>query len=235
MKEETQKYTHGHVVVVNYGMGNIHSIQKALQIYFTDVRYSNDSKEIESALAIVLPGDGAFPAAMENLNDELKATLSKCVHAGKALLGICIGFQILFMDSDEWIEKSKTRTPTLTKGLQLLAGNIRRFKFDDDTRIPHIGWNQLLLSKTVGQTTAKKQETKPIWPATIDKKYVYFIHSWRAENVPPENIIAYCNYNGDVFPAIVKKKNISAFQFHPEKSDTFGLSLLEDWAKSVCE
>ena len=221
------------VIVVDYGMGNIHSILKALRLYLSDVRYSKDISEIREAAALVLPGDGAFAAAMQGLQGEIGAALRERVQAGVPLLGICIGFQVLFQDSDEVfhtggasLRATRTAIEQKENGLAFLKGNIRRFHFENGTRIPHMGWNQL-----IPPAPANKLRFKNLPPIT--RQYMYFIHSYRAEQVMPDCIAAYCDYAGDIFPAIVQHKNITAFQFHPEKSGVAGLEFIKSWATQL--
>ena len=207
------------VVVLNYGMGNVHSIVKALRLYLPDVRYSRDEQEIAQAKALVLPGDGAFSAAMTELKGALQKNLLAFIASGKPLLGICIGFQILFEDSEETSLESSSNLETCpkVKGLAILPGYIRKFSFaNTNTRIPHIGWNKLI--------SVKQQDPK---------QYMYFIHSYRATQVPKQYIEFYCDYAGDLFPAVVRKDNVLAVQFHPEKSGTVGLKFIEKWTQSL--
>ena len=207
------------VLVLDYGMGNIHSITKALGLFVSELRYSRDEEEISKASALVLPGDGAFAAAMDHLGTGLKESLLNFARSGRPILGICIGFQILFSNSEESF--SKERTKQKTKGLDLIAGEIRRFSFSSPSPIPHMGWNQILLEPSSGL------------PKSLDRKYVYFIHSYYAAGVAEKFVSAYCNYGGQVFPAIVKKENITATQFHPEKSAGAGLEFLKSWTKTI--
>ena len=216
----------GPVIVVDYGMGNIHSIIKALRLYLPDVRYSNDIKEIQNAIALVLPGDGAFGAAMQALSGPLVTAITQSMHAGKAILGICIGFQVLFQDSDESPAKHTNASSPIISGLGFIPGHIRRFPFTDGTRIPHIGWNQLVIEK-------EKKIEGFMTSVSLHQQHAYFIHSWRAQGVPPEHVVAWCDYAGDTFPAIVTYKNTTAFQFHPEKSGQWGLQLIQKWAESI--
>ncbi len=195
-------------------MGNIHSILKALRLYIPDTRYSKDPKEISHASALVLPGDGAFQAAMQGLSGELRESITEFAQKGRPLLGICIGFQVLFKDSDE----SHASSENCTQGLGLIPGRIRRFSFTDETRVPHMGWNRLLYTN--------KREA-------LRKTYMYFIHSYRAVEVPENRVVAYCNYSGDIFPAWIKQANITATQFHPEKSGEDGLAILSSWCASL--
>ncbi len=196
----------GTIAVVNYGMGNIHSILKALRLYHDDVVYTSDPEILRRADALVLPGDGAFAAAMQGLSGGLGPLVKEHAASGRPLLGICIGFQVLFQDSTE------SEGGGLVLGLGLLPGQIRRFRFSDpEIRVPHMGWNTLVCRNA------------------LKDRYMYFIHSYRAENTPLDLITASCDYAGDVFPAVVHQKNILATQFHPEKSSDAGLELLRRW------
>ena len=206
------------LIVLDYGMGNIHSITKALRLYWPDVRYSKDERELGQACALVLPGDGAFAAAMDRLHGNLKQSLLDFVSSGRPLLGICIGFQILFSESEE---APAQNTKQKTRGLALIPGRIQKFCFADKTRIPHMGWNRLLLQPDSN------------FAASLNNKYMYFIHSYYAAQVPKKFAAAYCSYAGQSFPAIVKKENITATQFHPEKSSQAGLDFIENWTKTI--
>ncbi len=214
------------IVVIDYGMGNIHSIVKALRLYSSDVVFTNDPAAIAESRALVLPGDGAFPAAMDNLQGPLESAIRAHLQDGGPLLGVCIGFQILFEDSDEVVGNAAgaaTGPAVTTRGLGLIPGRIRRFTFPTGdpaavVRVPHMGWNRLIDART----------NEP-------GEYMYFIHSYRAQDVPDEFVVARCEYAGDVFPAVVRNAagNILAAQFHPEKSDRVGLQFLEDWVASL--
>ena len=202
---------------MDYGMGNIHSMIKALELYHNDVIFTADPDELRKADALVLPGDGAFAAAMDHLAGEKGEILKEHVNAGRPLLGVCIGFQALFEDSDEVPRDSSEKT---IKGLGLIPGKVRRFRFEDpDLRVPHMGWNRLVDCKG----------------AALDfrNEYMYFIHSYRAEATPEEYVLANAEYGGEHFPAFVQKDNILAAQFHPEKSHTRGLALIENWIKTI--
>jgi glutamine amidotransferase len=203
----------GMLAVVDYGMGNIHSILKALRLFHPNVVYTKDPGELSRAQALVLPGDGAFAAAMQGLEGPLEKSLRDHIALKKPLFGICIGFQVLFDSSDE-----THSSETIVQGLGLVPGQIRRFQFQDKSiRIPHMGWNKLIASDASS-------------PAYLSS-YMYFIHSYRAEGVDPACVRAWCDYEGNRFPAIVEKDSIFACQFHPEKSGEQGLHLIEDWVK----
>ncbi len=240
------------IVVVDYGMGNIHSMLKALRLFASQVIYSADVAQIARADALVLPGDGAFGAAMQNLSGKLQDALLKALREGQPLLGVCIGFQILFRDSDEYFylssgskeqreredltteeqqwpgspeqakkreqKREQKRQKGLVAGLDLIPGEIRRFSFSDGQRIPHIGWNRLLYRREEG---LKRGD------------YMYFVHSYYASGVPESYVSAYCQYGDLLFPAMVRKENITATQFHPEKSAGPGLELIAQWVKSI--
>ena len=203
----------GMLAVVDYGMGNIHSILKALRLYHPNVVYTKDPADLAKAQALVLPGDGAFAAAMQGLAGPLEKCLRDHVAAGKPLFGICIGFQVLFESSDETHSSEKT-----TAGLGLIPGHIRRFHFENrSVRIPHMGWNRLVPADAAA-------------PSYLSS-YMYFIHSYRAEGVDSAFVRAWCDYEGSKFPAVVEKGPIFACQFHPEKSGDQGLALIEAWVK----
>lgn len=203
----------GMLAVVDYGMGNIHSILKALRLFHPNVVYTKDPAELARASALVLPGDGAFAAAMQGLAGPLEKSLRDHVAQKKPLFGICIGFQVLFENSSETHSDA-----ALSAGLSMLPGQIRRFAFQDKRiRVPHMGWNKLIAAD-------------PAAPEYLSS-YMYFIHSYRAENVDPLCVRAWCDYEGDRFPAVAQKDSIFACQFHPEKSGERGLALIEDWVK----
>ena len=221
------------VAILDYGMGNIHSLVKALKLYIPKVSYTKKLEEISTAKALILPGDGAFNAAMDGLaqaaktdqqnTTSLKQCLLNFINSAKPVLGICIGFQILFEDSEESFGKENE----LRRGLGIIPGHIKKFDFKDkNIRVPHMGWNQVQTHKRL------KGLYNPIYKAIRQKEYMYFIHSYRAVAVPENQIIAYCQYSDELFPAIVQKENIIATQFHPEKSGAAGLNFLRTWADS---
>lgn len=201
------------LAVVDYGMGNIHSILKALRLFHPNVVYTRDPAVLSRAQALVLPGDGAFAAAMQGLAGPLEESLRKHTAERKPLFGVCIGFQVLFDDSDE-----THSSEAVVRGLGMIPGRIRRFGFQDKSiRVPHMGWNRLIASA-------------PGAPSYLSS-YMYFIHSYRAERVDASFVRAWCDYEGNRFPAVVEKDSVFACQFHPEKSGEQGLALIEDWVK----
>ncbi|BAK15163.1 glutamine amidotransferase [Solibacillus silvestris StLB046] len=199
--------------VIDYGMGNLFSVEQALKRLDVQVIVSSNIEQLEAADAYVLPGVGAFPDAMKRLEETGFIDFIK--KTKKPLLGICLGMQLLFEESDE-VEQ--------TKGLGIFKGRIQRFT--DVTRIPHMGWNELKLKQT------------PEW---IDKedlpqeRHVYFVHSYYASGIDEMELIASADYEHVQVPGIVAKDNFTGMQFHPEKSGPFGVYLLTAWTQGVKE
>lgn len=207
------------IAVLDFGMGNIHSCLKALSLYSKYVVFTRDPEEIRKATKIVLPGDGAFAKAMDNLNElGMTELINEHVKAGKPLLGICIGYQVLFQDSDEDMK----RPGNLVRGLGLVTGQIRKFREKKNMKVPHMGWNRL-------RNIAKKRTR--LLGDVDDGSYMYFIHSYRPIGFERAEISAFCHYYGEAFPAVVEKDNVFGTQFHPEKSDKLGLKILENFVK----
>ncbi len=205
------------IVVLDYGMGNIHSILKALQLFYDNVVFTNNKNKIADAKGLVLPGDGHFYTAMKNLSN-IQEIIYKHIEKGKLLLGICIGFQILFEDSNEVLKNSKELT---VKGLNIIPGKIRKFE-NTSFRIPHMGWNQLI-------PEAKILKDCP----SFYKDYMYFIHSYRPVDVSEKYVLTWTEYANELFPSTVRKENVWGCQYHPEKSDFSGLAFLKNWIKHL--
>lgn len=199
--------------VIDYGMGNLFSVEQALKRLGVDVVVTADEAELAAADALVLPGVGAFPDAMKRLAEtKLDAFILAQKEANKPLLGICLGMQLLF-------ERSEEVAPT--EGLGIFTGNIERFS--GVSRIPHMGWNDLQL------------HNKPEWlqdelPA---ERHVYFVHSFYATNMDDAQLVAFADYEGVQVPGIVTNGSFTGMQFHPEKSGQLGVFLLEQWLKGV--
>jgi glutamine amidotransferase len=204
------------IAVVDFGMGNIHSCLKAISLYTPNFKLINHPEELKTATGIVLPGDGAFQKAMENLNTQgFTSAIKEKVEQGIPLFGICIGFQLLFRSSDESLDKKK-----IINGFGFLQGDIRKFK-GKKYKIPHMGWNRLHVEKKKNRILQNIQ----------NGSYMYFIHSYRPIHVTPEIIVATCSYYEEKFPVVVESQNIFGTQFHPEKSDKEGLQILENFIK----
>ncbi|WP_026694490.1 imidazole glycerol phosphate synthase subunit HisH [Peribacillus kribbensis] len=199
--------------IVDYGMGNLFSVSKAFERLGAEYFISSDPKRLGEAAGIILPGVGAFKDAMAQLNElELTDFLSAYAVSGKPLLGICLGMQLLFEDSEEF---------GLTEGLSLLPGCIRRFPGTDSEgvsyKVPHMGWNKL-----------NYNVPSPLLEG-IEESYVYFVHSFYAKT-PVEVVNASASY-GEEVPAVVSRNNIMGMQFHPEKSGETGMALLQNFIK----
>jgi glutamine amidotransferase len=193
------------VVVVDYGIGNLGSVLKAFRQLGAPARLSGDPRALKGAAAIVLPGDGAFGASMDELRQRgLLEPLLAAVNAGTPLLGICIGMQLLFDESEEMGRH---------QGLGLLPGRVRRLP--PGLPVPHMGWNTLRAPRPHGVMADLGQAP-----------YVYFVHSYFCE-AEAGDVIATTDY-GRELPAIVGRGHVLGLQFHPEKSQAVGLRLLDN-------
>lgn len=199
------------IAIIDYGVGNLFSVEKALAALGADVKITSDASEITAADKIVLPGVGAFGDCMENLTATgLIPTIKDFVRTGKPMLGICVGLQILFEGSEESIGVA---------GLGLLKGKVRRIQAPG-LKVPHMGWNSL--------TIKNPRQQLDIFQGLSEKPYVYFVHSYHA--VPQDSsIITATTEYGSVLTAAVAKGNIQATQFHPEKSGDVGLAILKNF------
>ena len=208
------------IVVVDYGMGNLRSVSKALEALGASVRVSSDPDAVAQAEKLILPGVGAFPAAMRELTTRrLVDPLKQALATGVPYLGICLGLQLLF-DSSEEGGGSAT-------GLGVLRGTVRRFPSDGSLKVPHMGWNQIE-GRQKGE--GKRQKECPLLKGIPEGSFVYFVHSYYAE---PEDrsVIALESEYGIRFAAMVHRGSLFATQFHPEKSQAVGLKLLENFIK----
>ena len=195
-------------------MGNLRSVQKALEFVGAKVIVTHDPDLILSADSVVLPGVGAFKDCMANLNKlSLIDPIRKFIDSGKPFLGICLGLQVLFEESEEYGP---------VPGLGILPGKVVKFiDGSSDTRkgpqikIPHMGWNQIKVKKNA-----------PLFAGVGNSPYFYFVHSYYVVPEDPEMVATVTHY-GIEFVSGIQHKNIYAFQFHPEKSQTLGLSILE--------
>ena len=203
------------IAVVDYGMGNLRSVEKALARTGTQVLVTSDAAKILAADGVVLPGVGAFGACMANLESRgLVATMRDAVASGRPFLGICLGLQLLFEESEEFGP---------IRGLGVLPGKVVRFDGPrlDGLKIPQMGWNQLRLRRTPA-------ELEGIGEAP----YVYFVHSYYVVPADPAIVVASTTYGVD-FAAAISWKNVFACQFHPEKSQAIGLRILENFVRRV--
>ena len=200
--------------VIDYGMGNLRSVQKSLEFVGAKVIVTHDPDLILNANSVVLPGVGAFKDCMANLKKlKLIDSIRKFIDGGKPFLGICLGLQVLFEESEEYGPVA---------GLGILPGKVVKFpdgssetKNGRPIKIPHMGWNKVEIKKK-----------GPLFDKVDAAPYFYFVHSYYV--VPEDqNMVATVTNYGVEFVSGIQYKNIYAFQFHPEKSQTMGLSLLE--------
>ncbi|EEL51504.1 MULTISPECIES: imidazole glycerol phosphate synthase subunit HisH [Bacillus cereus group] len=199
------------IAIVDYGMGNIRSVEQALTRIGAGHIVTDDKERILQSDGVILPGVGAFPKAMVALQGKgLVSVIQEVGVQEKPLLGICLGMQLLFEESEE-IER--------TKGLGLLPGVIR--KLEVPYKIPHMGWNQL-----------KKKRENELWNGVEDGSFVYYVHSYYAD-CPSEVVCGSSDYEIDI-PGFVAKGNMFGAQFHPEKSGDIGIQILKNF-KGVVE
>jgi len=199
------------IVIVDYGVGNLRSVQKALERVGAMAVVSDSAAVLDAAQGVILPGVGAFGDGMDNLvARRLVEPVLHQVERGKPLLGICLGMQLLFEESEEMGRH---------QGLGLLPGRVVRFP-DGDLKVPHIGWNQL--SGTRGDLLAGIE----------DGAYAYFVHSFYALPANGSDVLATTEY-GLEFASVVGRGKIWGAQFHPEKSQEVGLRLLENFSRLV--
>ncbi|PFK45526.1 imidazole glycerol phosphate synthase subunit HisH [Bacillus cereus] len=199
------------IAIVDYGMGNIRSVEQALTRIGAEHIVTDDKERILQSDGVILPGVGAFPKAMVALQEKgLVSVIQEVGVQEKPLLGICLGMQLLFEESEE-VER--------TKGLGLLPGVIR--KLEVPYKIPHMGWNQL-----------KKKRENELWNGVEDGSFVYYVHSYYAD-CPIEVVCGSSDYEIDI-PGFVVKGNMFGAQFHPEKSGDIGMQILKNF-KGVVE
>lgn len=200
------------IVELDFGMGNIRSLQKAFEYFGQPVEVITHPELIVGADALLIPGDGAFGMAMENLKSSgLHEAVCEFVKTGKPVLGICIGFQLLFESTREFDYKGS--------GLDFLKGKISRFP-EEELTVPHMGWNQV-----------KWLQEHPLIAGVPDLSWFYFVHSYRLAGRHPA-ALGVAEYGGP-FTAVVTHENITGLQFHPEKSYLAGLRILENFTEMI--
>jgi imidazole glycerol phosphate synthase subunit hisH (EC 2.4.2.-) len=197
------------IAVIDYGMGNLRSVQKALESAGAKAMITQSALEIKQADKVVLPGVGAMQQAIERLTAlNLVAAIKEAVTQKKPFLGICLGLQLLFSESEEGGK---------VKGLEIIPGNVKKLK---SPKVPHIGWNQIKLAKN----------NCPLFKEIVEGSFFYFCHSYYV--APQEtSVIATKTEYGTDFTSAVWKENIFGVQFHPEKSQAIGLKVLENFVK----
>ena len=200
------------IAIVDYGIGNLGSVTKGFRRAGAEVELTGDPALLRRADALVLPGDGAFGATMAEIDGRgLAPLLREAVAAGTPLLGICIGMQVLFEQSEEHGRH---------QGLGLLPGRVRRF--DDSLTVPHMGWN-----------TLRARRAHPLLDGVADGSHVYFVHSYYCD-AAEDVVIATSDYGQD-FAAIVGRGPVLGLQFHPEKSQAVGQRLVANFVAGVAK
>lgn len=211
------------IVIIDLGIGNLLSLSRAVKSHQNSVLITNSKEEILAADKIILPGVGTFKKAMSLLSNLKIISAIRDVHnAGKPILGICLGMQLLMEESEE---------SGLTEGLGLIKGRVehlsKKTKEEKLLKIPHIGWNSLDLPDN---------KSSNIWKKTIlhnikENSFFYFMHSFSSILKDQEDILAVTNYGGHKISAVFNKKNLSGCQFHPEKSGPIGIKIIKNFLK----
>lgn len=197
------------IAIVDYGIGNLHSVSKAIERLGYDYTITGEREEILAAEGVILPGVGAFGDAMNHIREGgMDHIVHEVADSGKPLLGICLGMQLLFTEGEEY---------GIHQGLDILPGRVVRFA-EGDYKVPHMGWNQL--------------EYKQPDHALVRDLYAghaYFVHSYHVLPAQQDDLIAVTEYGGQQVTAIVGRNNVYGMQFHPEKSGELGKLLLRNF------
>ncbi|MEM9926386.1 MAG: imidazole glycerol phosphate synthase subunit HisH [Cyanobacteria bacterium P01_D01_bin.50] len=204
------------IAVIDYDMGNLHSVCKALEKTGATPKVTSSPQDLQRSSAIVLPGVGAFDPAMQNLRSlGLVEPIKNAIADGKPFLGICLGMQILFESSSEGVER----------GLGIIQGKVKRFRGESNIRIPHMGWNQLEIT----------QQRSLLWEHLPPQPWVYFVHSFYVDPLEKKVNAATVTHGSQTVTAAIAYENLTAVQFHPEKSSNVGLQILSNFVSQVRE
>lgn len=197
------------VAIIDYGVGNLRSVEKAFHAGGAEAVVTSDERELRAAEKLVLPGVGAFRACMEALNARaFDKLVRERVEAGTPLLGVCVGMQMLFEESEEF---------GITRGLGLLRGRVRRFP--EGLRVPQVGWNQV-----------EWRKRHALAEGIEDESFFYFVHSYFCDASDDADVLGLTEY-GAAYASVVARANVCGVQFHPEKSQSAGLRLLKNFAE----
>jgi glutamine amidotransferase len=203
------------IAIVDYGVGNLRSVEKAFAATGCDALVTSDESLLRSAERLVLPGVGAFATCMRELSSRgLDNLIRERVKEGTPLLGVCVGMQMLFNESEEFGK---------TFGLGLLKGRVRRFPEDlsGNLVVPQVGWNQV-----------RQRRIDPLLAGIPDNAFFYFVHSYFCEVDDISAVVGETDY-GTLYPSVVAQQNVFGVQFHPEKSQAAGLRLLANFARGA--
>ena len=204
------------ISIVDYGMGNLRSVEKGFTSQGIEVRVTEDPGDIESSSGLVLPGVGAFGDCVRNLRERsMTGPIKDFIESGRPFLGICLGFQVLFESSEE---------ASGEEGLGIFRGKVMRFRVGEKRlKVPHMGWNRV-----------SAPEGTRILEGIPQQSWFYFVHSYHVVSDEPAADVLLSDYGGS-FEAGVISGNLSAFQFHPEKSSDYGLMILRNFSKLCLE
>ena len=201
------------IAIIDYGMGNLRSVQKGFERVGYLAEVTREAGKIISAHGVVLPGVGAFHACMDNLRRlDLIEPIRDVVRQRKPFLGICLGFQLLFSESEEFGKQ---------EGLDLLPGKVVGFRPDTDRKVPHMGWNNI-----------EKKKESAFLDGVSSGDYVYFVHSFYVVPEVPSIVATTTDY-GESFVSSIATEHLFACQFHPEKSQEIGLRILGNFGRFV--
>mgnify|MGYP000019878763 CR=1 FL=1 len=204
------------ITIVDYGMGNLRSVQKAFEHLGFSAEVTDDARKVESAERLVLPGVGAFGDCIANLKQGgFVEAIHAHIHSGRPFLGICLGLQVLFERSEEFGNHA---------GLGVIPGTVEHFPADmqidgEYLKIPHMGWNQIEIEREC-----------PLLRGVENGSYVYFVHSYRVMPALTEDVLTTTDY-GVRFCSAIWRENVMATQFHPEKSQAVGLKILKNFGE----
>jgi glutamine amidotransferase len=203
------------IALIDYGLGNLRSVQKAFEHLGVPVTLTQDPKQVAGADKLILPGVGAFSAGMEGLRQRgLVEPIKQAVQAGAPFIGICLGMQLLFDESEEVGQGFQPEN-----GLGLLAGRVVLLQ-GESLQVPHMGWNQI-----------QPVRDSPLLRGIAPGAYAYFVHSYICEPADEETVLATTDY-GPAFASVVGKSNVWGIQFHPEKSQQTGLRVLQNFIEA---
>lgn len=199
------------IALIDYGAGNLHSVEKALRYLGADVRRVTCADELKTAQSAVLPGVGAFDDCINALEQqELLRACRDYISTGRPFLGICVGYQALFERSEEF--------NSCAAGLGVFEGKVVKFAGRDGLKVPQIGWNQIEIARS----------ECPLFQGIPNGSYVYFVHSFYPQPIDASIVAARTSY-GETFASAIWRDNVFATQFHPEKSQKIGLQLLQNF------
>jgi imidazole glycerol phosphate synthase, glutamine amidotransferase subunit len=200
------------IAILDYDMGNLKSVSKAVEHVGGSCRVTRDPRVVAEADKLILPGVGAFKDCMNNLESYgLVEPIREFIASERPFLGICLGMQLLMDESEEGGKH---------RGLGVIPGKVRRFSFESELKVPHMGWNSLKIEKS-GRLLAGLKE----------KSFVYFVHSYYVDPEKPKKCVATTTEYGIPFVSSIEQGNIFATQFHPEKSQANGLKILKNFVK----